>query len=86
MSIAEYIKQYYGPYMCSTDRHSWIIDRRETEKKDGIMHCEWCGKKRIIRFYTLLHRVKRLKFIPPVDIMPQTNISLDDVPWEKVMA
>lgn len=61
MSVRDYIKNHYGPYMCKTQRHKWILDCRATEQKDGSEHCEWCGKKQKIIWAALLGCMKKCR-------------------------
>ncbi|KKN16981.1 hypothetical protein LCGC14_0970610, partial [marine sediment metagenome] len=70
MSVADYINKYYGPYMCRTDRHKWVLLQEATESVDKIVMCAWCFASRRTPLLTLIHLAKNHNnYWPEVDIM-----------------
>jgi len=77
VSVADYIKNHYGPYMCNSGRHKWVTMQEATEKCNGFQVCAWCRKTRNIIYYTLMKACKRsndnhLKKL--LDIMSEENL------------
>jgi len=85
MSVADYIKDHYGPYMCSTGRHKWVLFQEPTEEVDGFCVCSYCYETWDTPFLALVHYGKRQErhILPLIDIMPERNTIFNDVPYVK---
>jgi len=79
MSVADYINNHYSPYMCSTDRHKWVVIIEPTEEADGIKHCEWCGIEQKIIYLTLLKCFRCHRDIDLVPVMCQSNSIIEGI-------
>lgn len=86
MSVKDYIRDHYGPYMCGTDRHNWKLIRRATEEKDGVKVCEWCGKEitwLFVSFIKLAVKFNDKSILQIKDVMNETNEVFVGAPWKE---
>jgi len=51
MSVRDYCRQHYWPYLCRTGRHQWEVVKQATRKEDGLERCARCSEEWVIPHY-----------------------------------
>jgi len=59
MSVKDYIKNHYSPYMCGDGRHKWEVIYPASKARKGLEICKWCKAKKKILYLTIIDLLKK---------------------------